>query len=98
MESSKIQTKDVADEEVARVKYAALAEKTKPLKYGLSRQNYEIIDIMKSLLKFNPYFRMTAYECLQAKVFDAVRDANKEKILTFMHNENQAMFNQTPQP
>ena len=37
LESSKIQTKDAHDEEVARVKYAPLSEKMKPLKYSLSR-------------------------------------------------------------
>jgi hypothetical protein len=47
--------------------------------------NYEIIEMMKSLLKFNPYYRMTAFECMQSKVFDAVRDENKEKILSYMH-------------
>ena len=87
LECSKIQTRDGHDEEVARVKYAPLAEKIKPLK-SKSRHNYEIIEIMKSLLKFNPYFRMTAFECLQSKVFDQVRDPAKEKILYFMNGEN----------
>ena len=87
LECSKIQTRDGHDEEVARVKYAPLTEKIKPLK-NKSRHNYEIIEIMKSLLKFNPYFRMTAFECLQSKVFDQVRDPAKEKILYFMNSEN----------
>ena len=52
---------------------------------------------MQSLLKFNPYFRMTAYECIQSKVFDAVRDENKEKILHYMNQENQALHNMVPQ-
>lgn len=56
------------------MKYAPLSDKIKPLKYGISRVNYEIIEIMKSLLKFNPFFRMTAYECLKSKSFDPVRD------------------------
>ena len=64
LESSKIQTKDTVDEETAKIKYAPLQEKIKPLKYGHSRVNFEIIELMKSLLKFNPYFRMTAFECI----------------------------------
>jgi hypothetical protein len=48
---------------------------------------------MKSMLKFNPYFRMTAFECLQQKVFDNVRDAAKEKILYYMNSENQQLHN-----
>ena len=77
------------------MKYAPLTEKIKPLKYGISRVNYEIIEIMKSLLKFNPFFRMTAYECIQSKSFDPVRDLQKEKILTFMQNENAQIYSQT---
>ena len=31
------------------------------------------------MLSFNPYFRMTALECLQdCKIFDSVRDKKKE--------------------
>lgn len=48
---------------------------------------------MKNLLKFNPYFRMTAYECIQSKVFDPVRDLTKEKILNHMHQENTQTYN-----
>jgi hypothetical protein len=48
---------------------------------------------MKNLLKFNPYFRMTAFECIQSKVFDPVRDINKEKILSYMHQENTQSYN-----
>ena len=31
-------------------------------------------EIVSSLLNFNPYFRMTAWECLKHPVFDSVRD------------------------
>ena len=92
LESAKIQTRDGHDEEVARQKYAPLSDKIKPLK-NKSRHNFEIIEIMKSMLKFNPYFRMTAFECLQQKVFDNVRDAAKEKILYYMNSENQQLHN-----
>ena len=36
---------------------------------------------MKNLLSFNPFFRMTAFECLNLNVFDPVRDAKKESVL-----------------
>ena len=93
LESSKIQTKDQTDEEAAKIKYAPLHEKIRPLKFGQSRVNFEVIELMKNLLKFNPYFRMTAYECMQQKVFDPVRDPTKEKILNYMHQENIQTYN-----
>lgn len=35
-----------------------------------------------NFLNLNPYFRLTAYECLiNCKVFDSVRDKKKEAIL-----------------
>lgn len=43
---------------------------------------------MQNLLKFNPYFRMTSYECLQISLFDSVRDPLKERILNKLHNQN----------
>jgi hypothetical protein len=36
-------------------------------------------------MNVNPYFRMTAYECLRMKVFDPIRDMTKERILEAMH-------------
>ena len=46
-------------------------------------KNYqEIIEILQNLLNFNPFLRMTAYECLtECKIFDEVRDRKKEKAL-----------------
>jgi hypothetical protein len=43
---------------------------------------------MKNLLNFNPYFRMTAYECLKQKIFDCVREPLKEKIISRLRDEN----------
>ena len=40
--------------------------------------------ILKKLIKFNPYFRLTAQECLKYKVFDPFRDDIKERILVEM--------------
>ena len=39
---------------------------------------------MHNLLSFNPYFRMTAREVLTLKIFDEVRDNNKEKFLNHL--------------
>jgi hypothetical protein len=43
---------------------------------------------MLNLLSFNPFFRLTAFECLtQCKIFDEVRDAKKEAGLRFMRSK-----------
>jgi hypothetical protein len=36
------------------------------------------------MLSFNPYFRMTAYECLKHEIFNQVRNPSKEKIIEEM--------------
>ena len=41
----------------------------------------EVIDFMNKLLVFNPFFRMTALEAIQCKVFDSVRNVKKESII-----------------
>ena len=41
---------------------------------------------MSNMLSFNPYFRMTAYECLKHKLFDAVRQPQREKIIEEIRN------------
>ena len=43
-----------------------------------------LVVMLKNLLKFNPYFRPTALECLTNKVFDNYRDPRKENILSEM--------------
>jgi hypothetical protein len=40
---------------------------------------------MKNTLKLNPYFRLTARECLLNKVFDKFRDTKKERMLNLMY-------------
>ena len=48
----------------------------------------ELIDILVNLLNFNPYLRMTAYECLtECKIFDEVRDRKKELALFKMRQQ-----------
>ena len=43
-----------------------------------------LVIMLNNLLKFNPYFRPTALECLTSKVFDNYRDHRKENILSEM--------------
>jgi hypothetical protein len=50
-----------------------VAYQIEKLREGLSDNHKEITDLMANMLSFNPYFRMTAYECLKHKIFDAVR-------------------------
>ena len=41
--------------------------------------------IAMNFLQLNPYFRLTAFECLtQCKIFDPIRDSRKESILRNM--------------
>ena len=40
--------------------------------------------MLKHVIKLNPYFRLTAQECLTYKVFDPYRAAKKERILVEM--------------
>lgn len=38
-----------------------------------------ILDLLESMLQFNPAFRPTAKECLQNSLFDFVRNTAKER-------------------
>lgn len=40
------------------------AEKINVIKQKLNRYTLDLIELLKNLLSFNPYFRMTAYECI----------------------------------
>ena len=46
--------------------------------------------MLQSCLQLNPYFRMTANECLNAKLFDSVRDPTKERILLSLKQKKMA--------
>lgn len=39
----------------------------------------ELVDLLQSMLEFNPYFRFSAQECLKNKIFDKVRVLQLEK-------------------
>ena len=55
-----------------------------PNEFSPRYANFDIITIMKNLLNFNPYFRMTAFEVIHLEVFDDVRDHVKESALVKM--------------
>ena len=57
------------------------------LRQFLSKPTGALVTILANLMKLNPYFRWTAFECLQNKVFDPYRDANKERILSEMQRK-----------
>ena len=44
----------------------------------LPEKYQELVDVLQNFLSFNPFFRMTAFEALQSKVFDSVRSIKKE--------------------
>lgn len=46
--------------------------------------------MLQNCLQLNPYFRMTANECLNAKLFDSVRDPTKERILLSLKQRKMA--------
>jgi serine/threonine protein kinase len=39
----------------------------------------EIIEILTSLLQFNPYFRLNAIDCLKHPIFDGIRNPLMER-------------------
>ena len=41
----------------------------------------ELVNLMQSLLKFNPYFRKSSYECTKLPVFDKVRDPLRDRLI-----------------
>ena len=43
------------------------------------KANPELIDLLKGMLEFNPYFRLTAEDALKSKVFDKIRQPYFEK-------------------
>ena len=47
----------------------------------------ELVDILQNMMSFNPFFRMTALESLQCKVFDPVRDPKREKIIKELNKQ-----------
>jgi len=57
----------------------ALVTHAKAINQSITKENRDLVKVLINLLSFNPYFRMTALECLQeCKLFDSVRDKKKE--------------------
>jgi hypothetical protein len=65
------------------------------MKAKLNPRNQEVCDIMLNFLSFNPFFRMTAFECLtQCKIFDSVRNKKKEVFLRRMLDLSREQINE----
>ena len=43
----------------------------------------DLVDLLKGMLEFNPFFRLTARECLKSKVFDDIRVSQVEQSAPF---------------
>ena len=86
------------------VVYQLTSESSKPfLTYQIDRfrekltdKNKQITNLLQNMLSFNPYFRMTAFECLKHKIFDQVRDAKKEEIIQEIRNSKEKLGNDSP--
>ena len=50
------------------------------------KTNQGILCLLKEMLEFNPFFRPTAKECLQNKIFDGIRVAGLEVSAPFKIN------------
>ena len=50
------------------------------------KTNQGILGLLKEMLEFNPFFRPTAKECLQNKIFDSIRVAGLEVSAPFKIN------------
>ena len=68
----------------AEDKRPTLAQFSQKAMQSLSKGGQELVEILESLLSLNPYFRMTASECLEKKVFDTCRNPYKEEVLQEM--------------
>ena len=74
----------------------ALVTHAKAINSSISRENRDLVKILFNMLSFNPYFRMTALECLQeCKIFDSVRDKKKEAGLMILKeaSKNKSLIN-----
>jgi hypothetical protein len=59
-----------------------LKQRLEEMRPTLNPKNQQIIDIALDFLQFNPFFRMSSFECLlNCRVFDTVRDMKKEDYL-----------------
>ena len=52
-----------------------------------------MVNLLKGMLEFNPYFRLTARECLKNKIFNDIRISDVEQSAPFkiklqIYNEN----------
>jgi serine/threonine protein kinase len=50
------------------------------------KSNSMLVQLLREMLQFNPYYRPTAKECLQHKIFDHIRVAGLESNAPFKIN------------
>jgi serine/threonine protein kinase len=77
------------EESINHKAVAPLEQSINILKPKMKEQ--DLVNIITSLLSFNPYFRMTAWEALKHPVFDSVRNPMQETFLSRM-NDNCHIF------
>ena len=68
-----------------------LSDICKDMKPKLAKKSQQLLLMLQNCLQLNPYFRMTANECLNAKLFDSVRDPVKERILLCLKQKKMQM-------
>ena len=64
LEVSKMGQDEKEKERAIKPENGALAQKCNKILMGTNKYSEEMIDLMKSMLNFNPYMRMTAFECI----------------------------------
>lgn len=64
-----------------------LSKTCQEMTWGINTKTRELLTILMNCLSLNPYFRMTAVECLKMSVFDTVRDKTKEKVLNLLKSK-----------
>lgn len=68
-----------SEESISYVNQMNGCKKEKTLGEIFKDSNHELVYIMEQMLEFNPYFRPSAKELLQNKIFDSVRIKSNEK-------------------
>lgn len=56
--------------------------------------NEDLLYILKGMLEFNPYFRLSASECLKSKVFDDIRNPELERPSKFVFKKKEKKLNE----
>ena len=74
-----------------------LSKTCQEMTWGINTKTRELLTILMNCLSLNPYFRMTAVECLKMSVFDTVRDKTKEKVLNLLKSKRGVYHYRSPE-